>query len=92
MKNIREEFGDIDIYVFDQIQKGRFTPGMKIFDAGCGGGRNIVWFLRNGFDVSAIDVDDSAVTGIREIAKDSASGAFSREFSGRIAWIDPICG
>jgi SAM-dependent methyltransferase len=69
MKNIREEFGDIDIYIFDQIQKGRFVPGMTIFDAGCGGGRNIVWFLRNGFDVSAIDVDESAVTRIRELAE-----------------------
>ncbi len=69
MINIREMFGDIDIYLFDQIQKGRFTPGMKILDAGCGGGRNIVWFLRNGFDVFGVDVDDDAVRGIRELAK-----------------------
>ncbi|MEO7674716.1 MAG: class I SAM-dependent methyltransferase, partial [Pyrinomonadaceae bacterium] len=43
MLNLCETFGDIDIYLFDQIQKGRFAPGMQILDAGCGGGRNIVW-------------------------------------------------
>jgi tellurite methyltransferase len=69
MINIREEFGDIDIYLFDQIQKGRFTPGMKVLDAGCGGGRNIVWLMRNGFDVCAIDVDEGVVAAIRELAK-----------------------
>ena len=68
MINIRETFGDIDIYLFDQIQKGRFSPGMKILDAGCGGGRNIVWFMRNGFEVFAIDVDRRAVDDVRELA------------------------
>lgn len=88
MKNIREEFGDIDIYIFDQIQKGRFAPGMKIFDAGCGGGRNIVWFLRNGFDVSAIDVDESAVTGIRELAERLAPELSPENF--QVASLDSI--
>ena len=68
MVNIRETFGDIDIYIFDQIQKGRFTPGMRILDAGCGGGRNIVWFMRNGFDVYAIDVDATAIENIRSLS------------------------
>lgn len=72
MINIREMFGDIDIYLFDQIQKGRFAPGMKIFDAGCGGGRNIVWFMRNGFEVFAIDVDQRAVENIRDLVKSLA--------------------
>ncbi|MFZ1702559.1 MAG: class I SAM-dependent methyltransferase [Pyrinomonadaceae bacterium] len=70
MINIRETFGDIDIYLFDQVQKGRFQPGMKILDAGCGGGRNIIWLMRNGFDVSAIDVDEGSVAAIRTIAKE----------------------
>lgn len=68
MVNIREIFGDIDIYLFDQLQKGRFVTGMKILDAGCGGGRNIVWLMRNGFDVFAIDIDDGAVAKIRKLA------------------------
>ncbi len=72
MINIREMFGDIDIYIFDQIQKGRFRPEMRILDAGCGGGRNIVWFLRNGFDVSAVDIDDRAMAEIRSLASQLA--------------------
>ncbi len=72
MINIRETFGDIDIYLFDQIQKGRIKPGMKILDAGCGGGRNIVWFMRNGFEVFAIDVDEGVVGAIRDLAKSLA--------------------
>ncbi|MBK9439098.1 MAG: class I SAM-dependent methyltransferase [Chloracidobacterium sp.] len=72
MLNIREAFGDIDIYLFDQIQKGRFTPGMKVLDAGCGGGRNVVWLMRNGFDVSAVDINEGAVCDVRNLAKDLA--------------------
>lgn len=68
MSTIHEAFGDIDIYLFDQIQKGRVRPGMKILDAGCGGGRNIVWLMRNGFDVSAIDIDERAFGAVRAMA------------------------
>lgn len=80
INSIRETFCDIDIYLFDQLQKGRFSPGMKIFDAGCGGGRNIIWLMRNGFDVSAIDVDDGAVEKIRDLAKAMAPHLPSENF------------
>lgn len=80
MINIREAFGDIDIYLFDQIQKGRFSPGMKILDAGCGGGRNIVWLMRNGFDVAAIDVDERAVEAVRAMAGRWAPELLSTNF------------
>src|ERR1044071_3810251 len=68
MISIRETFGDIDIYLFDQIQKGRFAIGMKILDAGCGDGRNIVWFLQNGFDVFAVDRDEASIEKVRKLA------------------------
>ena len=68
MQNIREIFGDIDIYLFDQIQKGRFAPSMKILDAGCGGGRNISYLMRAGGDVYAVDSDAEAVEYIRHLA------------------------
>ncbi|MEQ1643717.1 MAG: class I SAM-dependent methyltransferase [Pyrinomonadaceae bacterium] len=74
MPSLRETFGDIDIYLFDQLQKGRFLPGMKILDAGCGGGRNIVWLMRNGLDVFAIDRDESAVEAVRGLAANLALG------------------
>ena len=68
MSSLQEQFGPIDIYLFDQLLRGRIEPGMRILDAGCGGGRNIVWFMRNGFDVSAIDVDARIVGAVRDLA------------------------
>lgn len=80
MISTRETFGDIDIYLFDQIQKDRFAPEIKILDAGCGGGRNIVWFMRNGFEVFAVDVDDKAVSIVRDLAKSLAPGLRAENF------------
>lgn len=68
MKNLQEYFGNIDIYLFDQILKGRFEPEMSILDAGCGGGRNLVYFLRNNFEVFGIDQNPEAISQIRQIA------------------------
>lgn len=66
--NILEEFGNIDIYLFDQLLKGRFVPGMRLLDAGCGSGRNLVYFLRNGYDVFAVDRSEAAVDAVRKLA------------------------
>ncbi len=66
--DLREWFGDIDIYLFDQLMKGRFRPGMRILDAGCGTGRNLNWFLRTGYDVHAVDEDEDALDHVREMA------------------------
>ncbi|MEK7856182.1 MAG: class I SAM-dependent methyltransferase [Acidobacteriota bacterium] len=80
MTDVREAFGDIDIYLFDQIQKGRFAPGMTILDAGCGGGGNIVWFMRNGFEVCAIDANERAVEQVRHLAKSLAPNLSPENF------------
>ena len=80
MVNIRETFGDIDIYLFDQIQKGRFLPGMKMLDAGCGGGRNLYWLMRNGFDVFAVDINPDAIDAIHVLAKRLAPGLSAENF------------
>ena len=69
MTNLNEFFGDIDIYLFDQILKNRFAPEMKILDAGCGGGRNLVYFLRNGFEVFGVDRNAEAVEYVRGLAQ-----------------------
>ena len=58
--NLRAEFGDIDIYLFDQLLKGNIHHGMTVLDAGCGGGRNLVYLLRHGFDVCAVDTHPAA--------------------------------
>ncbi len=69
MTNLNEFFGDIDIYLFDQILKNRFSPEMKIFDAGCGGGRNLVYFLRSGFEVFGVDRNADAIEYVRQISQ-----------------------
>ena len=67
MPAIQEQFGPIDIYLFDQLLRGRITPGMRIFDAGCGSGRNLVYFLREGYDVFGVDADPRAVAAIHRL-------------------------
>jgi len=66
--DLRRELGEIDIYLFDQLLKGRFDRRRRVLDAGCGRGRNLVYFLRRGFDVFAIDSDPSALASVRALA------------------------
>lgn len=61
--------GNIDIYLLDQILKGRFSPDMKILDAGCGEGRNAVYFINSGFQIFGIDTNETAIQYIRYVAK-----------------------
>ena len=68
MPTLQEQFGQIDIYLFDQLLKGRITPGMRILDAGCGGGRNIHYFLREGYEVYAADADPQSIESVRALA------------------------
>jgi SAM-dependent methyltransferase len=69
MPTLQEQFGQIDIYLFDQLLRGRISPGMRILDAGCGGGRNLVYLLREGYEVYAVDADPQAVDSVRAIAR-----------------------
>ena len=66
---LQEQFGQIDIYLFDQLLKGRIAPGMRILDAGCGSGRNLVYFLREGYEVYAADAEAPAVERVRSLAR-----------------------
>lgn len=72
--------GDIDIYLFDQILKERFDAGSSILDAGCGGGRNLVYFLRSGFKVFGIDQNPEAVEYVRLLANNLAPQLPSANF------------
>jgi tellurite methyltransferase len=67
--SLQEQFGHIDIYLFDQLLKGRISPGMRILDAGCGSGRNLVYLLRGGYEVYAVDPDAEAVESVRSLAR-----------------------
>ena len=67
--SLQDQFGQIDIYLFDQLLKGRISRGMRILDAGCGSGRNLVYFLREGYEVYAADADAQAVESVRTLAR-----------------------
>jgi ubiquinone/menaquinone biosynthesis C-methylase UbiE len=69
MPTLQEQFGQIDIYLFDQLLKGRIAPGMRILDAGCGSGRNLVYLLREGYEVLAADADAGQVERARRMAQ-----------------------
>ena len=66
--NLQELFGSIDIYLFDQLLKGRFVPGMRVLDAGCGTGRNLVYFLQKGYEVFGVDQSEEAISQVRRLA------------------------
>jgi tellurite methyltransferase len=68
MSNLHEQFGDIDIYLFDQLLRGRAAPGSRILDVGCGSGRNLVYLLREGCEVYGVDSDPRAVEAVRRLA------------------------
>jgi len=68
MTDLRQQFGTIDIYLFDQLLRGRITPGMRVLDAGCGNGRNLVYMLRHGYEVFGVDRDPKCVQEVRRIA------------------------
>lgn len=80
VSELQARFGQIDIYLFDQLLKGRIAPGMRILDAGCGRGRNLVYFLQAGHDVYAADVDPAAIESIRELAEHLAPTVSSSNF------------
>jgi SAM-dependent methyltransferase len=77
---LQEQFGEIDIYVFDQILRGNIAPGMRVVDAGCGSGRNIVYLLREGYEVFGADANAEAVASVREMAGVIAPGLPSENF------------
>jgi tellurite methyltransferase len=81
--SLQDWFGSIDIYLFDQLLKERIVPPMKVLDAGCGSGRNLVYFFRTGFDVCGVDQSPEAITQIKllaaELAPDLAADNFRVE-------------
>jgi tellurite methyltransferase len=64
---LSERLGRIDIYLFDQLLKGRFDHRRTVLDAGCGDGRNLVYLLGSGYRCFAIDRDRVAVERVREL-------------------------
>jgi tellurite methyltransferase len=68
VRDLAAEFGNIDIYLFDQLQKGRINANDRVLDAGCGSGRNSYYLLTQDVDVYGVDSNPSAVAGLQELA------------------------
>jgi len=78
--SLREQFGDIDVYLFDQLLRGRIVSGMKVLDAGCGSGRNLKFLLRAGFDVWGVDESEEAIAAVQRLAAELAREELPRRF------------
>ena len=79
-RDLRGQFGDIDIYLFDQLLRGRFDGRYRILDAGCGDGRNLTYFLRAGYDCFAADADAGAIRRVRTLAASLAPNLTPENF------------
>ncbi|MGA2886949.1 MAG: class I SAM-dependent methyltransferase [Terracidiphilus sp.] len=84
--SIQEQFGQIDIYVFDQILRGNIAPGMRVLDAGCGYGRNLVHLLRTGCEVFALDEDAQAIEHVRQLSDSLQTSLPADNF--QVGWIE----
>lgn len=79
-ERLREQFGDIDIHLFDQLLRGRIVDGMRVLDAGCGAGRNLVYLLRAGFDVWGVDQSADAIARVRRLASSLTPSSGAERF------------
>jgi SAM-dependent methyltransferase len=65
IQELNHELGNIDLFLLDQILKGRFENAGRILDAGCGEGRNLTYFIKNGYEVWGIDNNSIALKMLR---------------------------
>ena len=77
---IQQAFGDIDIYLFDQLARGRLDHRRRVLDAGCGAGRNLRYFLAHGYDCHGIDRDAGAIAQLRREARALGRGDADERF------------
>lgn len=68
-QQLNQELGNIDIYLLDAILKGRFSPGSRLLDAGCGEGRNLHWFIKNNYDAWGCDQNPSAIRMLQYVTR-----------------------
>jgi SAM-dependent methyltransferase len=78
--SVQEQFGQIDIYVFDQILRGNLRADMRVLEAGCGYGRNLVYLLREGCEVFALDSDPAGIEHVRQLSASLNTGLPAENF------------
>jgi SAM-dependent methyltransferase len=73
-------FCDIDIYLFDQLARGRLDSRRRVLDVGCGEGRNIRYLLARGYDCWAVDRDPRAIDRLVRFTQELTPGAPTDRF------------
>lgn len=66
MTSITAITGNTDIYLLDQIMKGRYTAPDIILDAGAGVGRNMHWFVQQGIEIYGTDRNPEAIEQLKQ--------------------------
>jgi len=66
---LNDLFGNIDLYLLDQILKNRFSKNGRILDAGCGEGRNVHYFLKQNLPVYGVDINKDSIRMCRMVVK-----------------------
>lgn len=61
-----EQIGLMDIYLIDQLQKGRINSEMKILDAGCGRGRNAEYFIKSNYEIYGVDKNEESINALKD--------------------------
>ena len=51
----------MDLFLLDLILKGKIPENARILDAGCGEGRNAIYFIQEGYEYLGIDSDESKI-------------------------------
>lgn len=88
---LNQTIGNIDIYLLDQLLKGRITPEMKILDAGSGEGRNLHYFIKNDYQhLYGIDSNPTAIQILKMIAKHIPNDNFICSRIEEMPFITPV--
>ncbi len=59
-----EDIVGVDIYLLDQVLKGRIQSGQRLLDAGCGSGRNLRFLVKLGCDCTGIDHSEEHINNL----------------------------
>jgi SAM-dependent methyltransferase len=80
-EELRQQFGNIDIYLFDQLLKGTYDDCRSVLDAGCGQGRNMAYFLQSGYQVYGVDSSADNIAWVKQLAAPFSDSSPQENFS-----------